>query len=141
MKWSNTILIILLIAIIFVAFLINDNYNIISKLSVEKYGNSDYELINPKDLGVIQGVAGSDMQLKPFKLDTYNELPSVDGTAEGPQSMFAFAFNKCSPECCKANSGGYSCSGGCVCLTDKQKKYFASRGVNSTPTKCSWSEY
>lgn len=139
MRWSNTILVLILIAIIFVGFMIGDGQTL-PKNNVEKY-EQGYELINPKDLAVIQGVPSLDMKLKPFKLDVYNELPSVDGTEEGPQSLFTFAYNKCSPACCKADSGGFSCTGGCVCLTEKQKQYFASRGVNSTPTKCSWSEY
>lgn len=35
------------------------------------------------------------------------------------QSMFILANNVCSPACCPST---FSCSGGCVCLTDTQKQ-------------------
>ena len=100
-----------------------------------------YDLINPKQLAVIQGVPATNTMTKPLVFDEHAELPAVDGTNNGPKSMFVFTYNKVSPQCCDGSSGGYSSSGGCVCLTEKQKQYFASRGVNTTPSKCSSSEY
>lgn len=38
------------------------------------------------------------------------------------QSLFILGNNTCSPSCCPST---YSCSGGCVCLTDPQKKLLA----------------
>ena len=34
------------------------------------------------------------------------------------KSLFNFSYNKCSPDCCPST---YSCSGGCICLSEKQK--------------------
>jgi hypothetical protein len=41
---------------------------------------------------------------------------------------FLFHKNKCDPKCC--GESPYSCSGGCVCLTRKQKDLILSRGGN-----------
>lgn len=40
------------------------------------------------------------------------------------QSMFILGNNTCSPSCCPST---YSCSGGCVCLTNTQKELLAGR--------------
>jgi hypothetical protein len=62
--------------------------------------------------------------------DVYPEpTVSVDGTETAPKSMFMFAQNQCLPECCPSS---YSCSGGCVCVTQKQAEYIANRGNNNT---------
>ena len=55
--------------------------------------------------------------------------PSVDGSINMPKSMAMFKYNKCVPECCPST---YSCSGGCVCQTDKQAKFINKRGNNRT---------
>ena len=47
----------------------------------------------------------------------------------GPDSLFIFKNNQCKPECCGAS---FSCGGGCVCTTPKQREYIASRGLNRT---------
>ena len=47
----------------------------------------------------------------------------------GDDSLFMFKNNQCKPECCGAS---FSCSGGCVCTTPKQRDYLASRGGNRT---------
>ena len=77
-----------------------------------------------------------------FKTQTFNDnpvvgyhpkydqwLPTVDGVPNSQKSLFMFAYNKCKPECCVDSA--YSCSGGCVCLTEDQKKHMGSRGGNS----------
>jgi len=47
----------------------------------------------------------------------------------GPDNLFVFKNNQCKPECCPSS---YSCGGGCVCTTSKQRDYIASRGGNRT---------
>lgn len=47
----------------------------------------------------------------------------------GDDSLFIFKNNQCKPECCGAS---FSCSGGCVCTTEKQRDYINGRGGNRT---------
>jgi hypothetical protein len=47
----------------------------------------------------------------------------------GPDNLFIFKNNQCKPECCGAS---FSCGGGCVCTTAKQRDYINSRGGNRT---------
>ncbi len=47
----------------------------------------------------------------------------------GPDNLFIFKNNQCKPECCGAS---YSCGGGCVCTTAKQRDYINTRGGNRT---------
>ena len=54
--------------------------------------------------------------------------PSLDGTTETPHKMFMFANNQSSPSCCPST---FSTSTGCVCTTDKQMDFVASRGFNN----------
>lgn len=84
------------------------------------------ELIPSKKLAVYQGVTANNVPLQPIDFEADETKPSVDGSPSGPRSLFMFAYNKVSPECClgKQNSG-YSTNGGCVCITDKQKQYFS----------------
>lgn len=65
--------------------------------------------------------------------DHSKTLPSVDGTADGPKSMFAFTYNQCHPDCCPST---YSCDHGCVCTNEQQRKFFNTRGKNRT--KCNY---
>jgi len=44
-------------------------------------------------------------------------------------NLFIFKNNQCKPECCGSS---FSCSGGCVCTTAKQRQYIAGRGGNRT---------
>jgi hypothetical protein len=84
------------------------------------------ELIEPSDLRVIQGnTIPNDMGdvVAPIA-DEFANHPSVDGSRDGPRSMFMMAYNKCSPSCCAGQSSQYSCNGGCVCLTPEQKGMF-----------------
>jgi hypothetical protein len=51
-----------------------------------------------------------------------------------PQSTITEAIptlsqNQCSISCCP---GQFSCSGGCICLTDEQKRAIGTRGYNAT---------
>lgn len=84
------------------------------------------ELIPNKQLSVFQGVTANNIPLKPIEFEKDEMKPSVDGSPSGPRSLFMFAYNKVSPECCLGErSSGYSTNGGCVCITDKQKQYFS----------------
>ena len=47
----------------------------------------------------------------------------------GPDNLFIFKNNQCKPECCGAS---FSCGGGCVCTTPKQRDMINSRGGNRT---------
>jgi hypothetical protein len=95
---------------------------------VEYFVGGQAQMIAPEKLVVMQGFGLPEVPVDPSKYDEKDEsAPSVDGTVDGPKSKFVFAFNECKPECC-GDSGGYSCSGGCPCLTEKQKKFFGGRG-------------
>lgn len=102
--------------------------------------SSDNKLIPTDKLVVVQGNGIPDVPIEPSKPDTNdNSSPSVDGTEEGPRSKFLFAYNQCKPSCC-ATSGGYTCNGGCPCMTKDQQKFAYSRGYNHRPNKCSYDE-
>ena len=45
----------------------------------------------------------------------------------GDDNLFIFKNNQCKPECCPAS---FSCGGGCVCTTAKQREMIAGRGGN-----------
>lgn len=52
-------------------------------------------------------------------LDKNINVPSVNGDEnDSRKGLFQFNYNKCSPDCCPST---YSCSGGCICLSNKQK--------------------
>lgn len=93
----------------------------------EKTGKENLnELIPKQKLAVYQGVTANNIPLKPIAFEEDEMKPSVDGSPSGPRSLFMFAYNKVSPDCCIGErSGGYSTNGGCVCITDKQKQYFS----------------
>tara|TARA_B100000795_G_scaffold99085_1_gene72839 strand:+ start:185 stop:646 length:462 start_codon:yes stop_codon:yes gene_type:complete len=64
-----------------------------------------------------------------FKLDPEHTktMPSVDGTKDGPKSMFMFAYNQCHPDCCPST---YTCDRGCVCTNKQQRDLLNKRGKN-----------
>jgi hypothetical protein len=82
----------------------------------------NYKLINK----VIYSSQGTPIPLKPSKilLSNSEDIPTVEGEQNGPRSLAVFAYNKASPECCTYGNGGYSTSGGCICITPKQEKWF-----------------
>jgi hypothetical protein len=47
----------------------------------------------------------------------------------GPDNLFIFKNNQCKPGCCGAS---FSCDGGCVCTSPKQRDYINTRGGNRT---------
>jgi hypothetical protein len=107
----------------------------------EMFDNKEITLLPKDKILVIQGNGIPDQNFTPTENDKNDPAYlSVDGTDKSPSSLFAFAYNKCSPECC-GDSGGYSCNGGCVCITNEQKKFFGSRANNNIYNKCSNDEY
>lgn len=60
---------------------------------------------------------------------TYSNGTTVDGTKNTPKSLAILKYNYCNPGCCPST---YSCSNGCVCLTDKQSDFINKRGNNRT---------
>lgn len=103
---------------------------------VEKYN----ELLPVDKIAIIQGNAVPDKNPGKITFDQNDpSTQSVDGTKNTPKSMFVFAYNKCDVKCC--GDSPYSCSGGCVCLTDDQKKFLSNRGFNNRQNKCVSEEY
>lgn len=86
------------------------------------YNPDFYKLIE----GQIYTPQGTPLPLKgsPLLLESSKDIPTVDGTPNAPRSLAVFAFNKARPECCSVGNGGYSTSGGCVCVTKQQDKWF-----------------
>ena len=83
-------------------------------------------LINDNSLYTVMGYSTSE---KPVKSDSSSlSGPTLDGTDETPQKMFMLANNVASPNCCPST---FSTSTGCVCTTDNQRDFVASRGFNN----------
>jgi len=57
--------------------------------------------------------------------------PPVDGVEGSDKKMFMFANNRSSPNCCPST---FSTSTGCICTTQNQRDFIASRG-NQGPIK------
>jgi hypothetical protein len=60
-------------------------------------------------------------------IDGSRNFPSVDGVSSEFKSLNMFAFNEKKPSCCGQSQ--YFGSGGCYCITNKQKKYLNNNGV------------
>lgn len=103
----------------------------------EQFSDSGY-MISPNEMVVYQGLQIPMSQPNKVTFDDDPSLLTVDGssTSDNPRSMFMMAFNKCSPSCCPST---YSCNGGCVCMTDKQKDFIGKRGNNSA-TRCAFKD-
>lgn len=101
----------------------------------EPFHNNKYDLIDPQKLYVI---FGNSVPLQESLTINNTSETCVNDTSPPPitldvkssRNMFEFAYNNCSPECCKTS--GYMCGGknGCVCMTNSQKKYLNRRGKN-----------
>ena len=85
-----------------------------------------HELVSNDELRTYLGVQGP---LQSVQTDD-NVLtgPSLDGETSD-NKLAILSNNKASLDCCDSQ---YSTSTGCVCLTDKQKKYIKSRGFNKS---------
>lgn len=115
-------------------FTVCDRPNILDKWSkLIPYWNKGYNSNNHRLVeGDIYTPQGTRLPLKPSKmlLENTNDIPTVEGGISGPRSLAVFAYNKAKPECCLFGNGGYSTSGGCICITPKQDKWFANVGNN-----------
>jgi len=108
-----------------------------SRSPLEMFDNQKITLLPKDKIVLIQGNGLPDKNPPAIEFDQSDpSAPSVDGTDKSPNSLFVFAYNKCSPDCC-GDSGGYSCGSGCVCITEEQKKYFGGRAFNNKYNKCS----
>jgi len=96
-------------------------------------GNKEYWMKSPDNTALIPNDAlfsylSSQGPLKPVFSDNSALFgPSIDGQPGSPKKMFMFANNRTSPNCCP---GTFSTSTGCVCTTENQRDFIASRGNN-----------
>ena len=97
-------------------------------------GNEESWMKTPDNVQLVPNDAlyaylGSQGPLKPvFSDNTALTGPPIEGDASSdPKKMFILANNRTSPNCCP---GTFSTSTGCVCTTEKQRDYIASRGHN-----------
>jgi len=91
-----------------------------------RHSPANVPLISNDNLYTIQG---HDSPLKPVISDPSSlSGPSLDGTPDQPNKMFMFANNQSSPSCCPST---FTTSTGCLCTTDKQMDFVASRGYNN----------
>lgn len=62
--------------------------------------------------------------------EKYVDNSPVTAAPTAAPSMHMFAENKCSPACC--DQSNYSCSGGCVCISEAQRMALSTRGNNAS---------
>ena len=99
-----------------------------------KTGNTEFWSHSPNNVPLVNDntlftVQGHGTPQKPVLSDPSSlSGPSIDGTPDQPNKMFMFANNQSSPNCCPST---FSTSSGCVCTTDKQRDFVASRGYNN----------
>jgi hypothetical protein len=96
-------------------------------------GNKEYWMKSPDNTALIPNDSlfsylSSQGPLKPVFSDNSALFgPTIDGQPGSPKKMFMFANNRTSPNCCP---GTFSTSTGCVCTTENQRDFIASRGNN-----------
>jgi len=91
----------------------------------------EHETVSNEELDVYQGVQGPIQSVKTQE----NALsgPTIDGDKESVQKMAMFGNNRGNNECC--DESPYMARGvGCVCLTEKQKRFIGTRGFNTAET-------
>jgi len=100
-------------------------------------GFSSYSLATPggaksgyQPMGQYDGVKlSTGNSVSGWRYTAPNEPLIGDEFQPGDDQLFMFKNNQCKPECCGAS---FSCGGGCVCTTPKQRQYIAERGGNRT---------
>ena len=97
-----------------------------------KTGNKEYWMKSPDNTSLVSNdtlysYLGSQGPVK-MRLSDQSALigPPVDGVKGSDEKMFMFANNKTSLACCPST---FSTSTGCVCTTENQRDFVASRGV------------
>ena len=97
-----------------------------------KTGNKEYWMKSPDNTTLIPdeelySYLGSQGPVK-MRLSDQASLvgPPIDGVKGSPEKKFMFANNKSSAACCPST---FSTSTGCVCTTENQRNFIASRGV------------
>lgn len=91
-------------------------------MNTEGYKNiSDDFILLPKL--VLQGLSYPLEPEPPISITNTNG-PPIDGDNDSPKNMFILSHNKCSLDCCPSI---YTCDKGCVCLSDRQKKYISNK--------------
>jgi hypothetical protein len=100
--------------------------------SCYKPNNNTHELYKPlENIGI--NYPASSITAKYQGTDFTENSPSVNCNMNDPRkSLFPFSYNKCSPSCCPSP---YSCSGGCVCLSEEQKNCFKNGWTDSESIK------
>jgi len=99
-----------------------------------KTGNPEFWSHSPNNVPLanddtVFSIQGHSVPTKPVLSDSSSlSGPTLDGTSDTPNKMFMFANNQVSPACCPST---FSTSTGCVCTTDKQRDFVASRGYNN----------
>ena len=141
-RCSNTVNFFLIILIL--SFIMLIYFYIVGFPSFNKkepfYVHDDSRLIPADKIVVMQGLGNPDLPIQATEYDAEDtSAPSVTGKEDGPKSKLVFAYNQCKPECC-ASSGGYSCNGGCPCITKEQMNFIGTRGYNHKADKCSFDE-
>ena len=126
---------------------VTENFENFNENGIENFNINPVSVNN--EMGLYSGIklqqVNNDKQLKskiytsfgtPNPLDdiypiesNYSNATNVDGTPDSPKSMAMFKYNSCEAECCPST---YSCSNGCICQTENQKKFINSRGNNRT---------
>ena len=97
-----------------------------------KTGNKEYWMKSPDDTSLVPNdtlysYLGSQGPVK-MRLSDQSALigPPIDGVKGSAEKKFMFANNKSSLACCPST---FSTSTGCVCTTENQRDFIASRGV------------
>jgi len=94
-------------------------------------GNKEYWMKSPDNTSLIPNDSlfsylSSQGPEKPVFTDNSALFgPTIDGQEGSPKKLFMFANNRTSPNCCP---GTFSTSTGCVCTTENQRNFIASRG-------------
>ena len=97
-----------------------------------KTGNREYWMKSPFNTALVSDdklytYLGSEGPIK-MKISDQSALkgPPVDGVQGSPEKMFMWANNMTSPLCCPST---FSTSTGCLCTTENQRDFIASRGT------------
>ena len=94
-------------------------------------GNKEHWMKSPDNTALIPNDSlfsylSSQGPLKPVFSDNSALFgPPIDGQEGSAKKMFMFANNRSSPNCCPST---YSTSTGCICTTEQQRDFIASRG-------------